>query len=132
MSTESRGSWQPETDADYGQVLVRHLLTKYRLVLLGALVLGGIAAIIVSLFLPPQYSSKATIMVDKGGGSASSLLGGFSFLGGGNSALEKEIQVLESREIAKEVIDELGLQVEVIDFASPDMTHNRIFSKLFL
>lgn len=132
MSMESRGSWQPETDADYGQVLVRHLLTKYRFMLLYALALGGIAAIVVSLFLPPQYSSKATIIVDKGGGSASSLLGGFSFLGGGNSALENEIQVLESREIAKEVIDELGLQVEVIDFASPDMTHNRILSKLFL
>ena len=132
MNTESRGAWQPDTDADYGQVLVRHLLTKYRLFLFGAMVLGSIGAVIVSLFLPPQYNSKATIIVSKGGGSASSLLGGFSFLGGGNSALENEIEVLASREIAQEVIAELGLQVEVIDFASPDLTHNRILSILAL
>ena len=126
MAVENRGDWRPENDPGFAQMLLRYLIRRGRWIMLGGFVLGGVIAVFFSLLMKPLYSSSATILVDKGTAS-SSLLSRVPLLGGGTSAaLENEIQIIRSREIALDVIDELGLQVEVFDPHRPDTTMNKI------
>lgn len=133
MAEPGRAGWQPETDVDYGQRLVGFMLLKHRGLLLVGAIVASIIAFTVSIFMPPSYRSDGSIVVDKALSSQSSLLTGIlSPMGGANTQLESEKQVLVSREIARQVIDELGLQIEVVDSRAPESPQNRILKYLHL
>ncbi len=133
MAENERAGWQPETDVDYGQRLVGFLLVKYRWLMLGLAVGLALLTFLISLNLAPTFRSDGTIVVDKALSSSSSLLTGLlSPMGGGNTALESEKQVLVSREIAKQVQDELGLRVAITDPLSPDAARSRLLKYMRL
>ena len=125
MNEASGRGWRPEDDVAYGQRLALHLLWKYRYLLLVVMILGGLAGATIALILPPVYTSSATILVEKAGA------GGFNlpdlpYLSGTTAPLDTEMQILASRHLAQQVIDELGLHIEVIDKQVPDAALNRI------
>lgn len=132
MAENERAAWQPETDVDYGQRLVWFLLVKYRWLMLGCTLAVAVLAFLVSLNLAATFRADGTIVVDKGLSSTSGLSGLLSPIGGGNTALESEKQVLVSREIAKQVIDELGLRIAIRDPLSPDAPRVRLLRYLHL
>ncbi|MBA4356018.1 MAG: hypothetical protein C0409_15145, partial [Novosphingobium sp.] len=133
MAESERAGWQPETDVDYGQRLVGFLLLKHKALMLGLALFAAITAFVISLFLPANYRSDGSIVVDKGISASSSLLSGLMGpMGGGNTALESEKQVLISREIARQVMDELGLRIRIVDPLSPDAPGNRLLKYLHL
>jgi uncharacterized protein involved in exopolysaccharide biosynthesis len=130
MNKAGNTGWEPEADPEYGQRLVPYLVKRYRWLLAGGIVLGGLVFGIVSLFTAPSYSTLGTLHVTKNT-SSSSLLSGFPMLSGAESTLADEIQILKSREIGWEVIDELGLQVKVYDPRTADAPLERIKRRLF-
>jgi polysaccharide biosynthesis transport protein len=133
MADNERAGWQPEIDVDYGQRLVGFLLVKYRWLMLGSAVALALVTFFISLYLAPTFRADGTIVVDKALSSSSSLLTGLlSPMGGGNTALESEKQVLVSREIAKQVMDELGLRVAIADPLSPDAARTRLLKYMHL
>ena len=134
MGQSEHAGWQPETDVDYGQRLAGFLLWKHRWWLLGGAILGGAAVFIISLCVLPSYHADASIIVNpQFGATASMPTGMFSPFGGANTALENEKQVLVSREIAKPVMDELGLRIRIVDPVSPDAPLQRLlkYARLF-
>jgi uncharacterized protein involved in exopolysaccharide biosynthesis len=126
MGQSEHAGWQPETDVDYGQRLAGFLLWMHRWWLLGGVMLGGAAVFIISLCVLPSYHADASLIVDKQSTSAALPTGMFATLTGANTALEDEKQVLVSREIAKPVMDELGLRIRIVDSASPDAPLQRL------
>lgn len=125
MNLEMRNKWDHSNDPEYGQRLLGWIFRRHIWQLLAALLLGALIFGIASLFMPPRFGTSATIMVNKGGGGAS-LLSGLSLLGGPPAALADEILTLQSREIGLQVIDELGLQIEIFDPQGPDAPLERI------
>jgi uncharacterized protein involved in exopolysaccharide biosynthesis len=133
MAESDRAGWQPETDVDYGQRLVGFLLLKHKWLILGVAFCAGVVAFLISLFMPPTYRSDGSIVIDKALSASSSLLTGMlGPMGGGNTELESEKQVLISRELATQVMDELGLRIEIIDPLSPDAPASRLLRYLHL
>jgi tyrosine-protein kinase Etk/Wzc len=124
----SGAAWQPEADHDYGQALLRHFVWRIRYLLLGGFMAAAVLALLISLWMRASYNASALIMVDKKGGanasfgSAASLLG----LGGGDSALENEIQVIKSRSLAQDVVRGLSLDADIYDPRNPDAPLGRI------
>lgn len=130
MNKAGNTGWEPEADPEYGQRLIPYLVKRYRWLLAGGIVLGGLVFGVVSLFTAPSYSTLGTLHVTKNTAS-SSLLSGLPMLGGAESTLADEIQILKSREIGWEVIDELGLQVRVYDPRAADAPLERIKRRFF-
>jgi uncharacterized protein involved in exopolysaccharide biosynthesis len=123
------GGWRPEDDIAYGQRLALHIFWKYRYLLLVSAIVGCLIGAIIALLLPPVYTAYATIVVDKQD-AANFNLPNLPYMRGTNTALDTEIQVLTSRKLAQEVVDELGLHIAVWDAQLPDAAWNRI--KIFL
>jgi uncharacterized protein involved in exopolysaccharide biosynthesis len=130
MNKAGNTGWKPEADPEYGQRLIPYLAKRYRWLLAGGIVLGGLVFGVVSLFTAPSYSTLGTLHVTKNTAS-SSLLSGLPMLGGAESTLADEIQILKSREIGWEVIDEVGLQVNVYDPHTADAPLERIKRRFF-
>ncbi len=95
------------------------VLVKHKFMILGAVVIAGIASAVISLFLQNIYRSEATISLrpeEKGpsfslpgalGGLGAMMAGEFSFGGGGT--LEKLEVLLKSRALSVRVIEKYGL-----------------------
>jgi len=91
------------------------VLVKHRLIIVGAVVIAGIASVVISFFMQNIYSSEATISLrpeEKGtsfslpgslGGLGAMVAGEFGFGGGGT--LEKLEVVLKSRALSARVIE---------------------------
>jgi uncharacterized protein involved in exopolysaccharide biosynthesis len=129
MNQELRNKWDHSNDPEYGQRLLGWIFRRHSWHLLAALLFGALVFGIASLFMPPRFGTSASIMVNKGGGGAS-LLSGLSLLGGPPAALADEILTLQSREIGLQVIEELGLQIEIFDPQGPDAPVERLKGRL--
>lgn len=128
MSEKLAAGWDALNDPQYLQQLVLHVLRKhFRWFMLGA-VLGGIAAVIISLFLPVKYNCVGTIQFSDKSQQTSSLAR--VMMGSTNNSLEDEILTATSREIGQQVIDDLGLRVMVFDLQSPETAMSRISRRL--
>lgn len=108
--------------------VVRALQRGWRAVA-GWTLLGILAAAAVVFFAPRRFEGRATIVVRANDPSASILsrLGAgmgdaASVITGGKTQLETEIQILESRAIAEQVVDSLLLQARVKSPASTPVT----------
>ncbi|MCB1188056.1 hypothetical protein KDL29_12900 [bacterium] len=129
MSQEERRKWDHSNDPEYGQRLLGWIFRSHIWLLACSTVIGALVFLTASLFMPPRYGTSATIAVNKGGGGGSSLLSGLSLLGGAPAALNDEILTLSSREIGWQVIDELGLQVDIYDPQGPEAPMERVMGK---
>ncbi|MCB1218354.1 hypothetical protein KDL44_13270 [bacterium] len=130
MKQEERNRWDHSNDPEYGQRLLGWIFRSHVWQLVASLFLGALVFLIASLFMPPRFGTSATLMVNKGGGGGASLLSGLSLLGGAPAALSDEILTLISREIGWQVIDELGLQVDIFDPQGPDAPKERVMGRL--
>jgi uncharacterized protein involved in exopolysaccharide biosynthesis len=90
--------------------------------------IGILAAIGVLLFVPPTFAGRASIVLKTGanassGGSLSSAIGSLAEAAGGGAAvggllpvkpdIETEVDILQSRSLASEVVDSLRLQAQI-------------------
>ena len=130
MKQETRIKWDHSNDPEYGQRLLAWIFRSNIWILFAALILGASVFGIASLFMPPSFGTSASLIINKGGGGGASLLSGLSLLGGSPAELSDEILTIESREIGLQVIDELGLQVDIYDPQSPDAALERVRGKL--
>jgi len=130
MNQAVNADWKPEADAEYGRALIPYLLKRYGWLLLGGLILGGFVFGLASLLAPPVYSTRGILHITKSG-TASGFMGSLAGLGGG-VPLPDERQIIVSREIGWQVIDELGLQVDVYDPKCTDAPWRRVLGKLGL
>ncbi|MEZ5339055.1 MAG: hypothetical protein R3F46_12460 [bacterium] len=130
MNQEERNRWDHSNDPEYGQRLLGWIFRSHVWQLVASLFVGALVFLIVSLFMPPRFGTSATLMINKSGGGGGGLLSGLSLLGGAPAALSDEILTLISREIGLQVIDELGLQVEIFDPQGPDAPLERIMGRL--
>lgn len=130
MNQAVNADWKPEADPEYGRALIPYMLKRHRWLLLGGLMLGGLVFGLASLFAPPAYSTRGILHVTKSG-TAAGFMGTLAGLGGG-VPLADEFQIIASRDIGWQVIDELGLQVDVYDPKSADAPWQRVLGKLGL
>lgn len=124
MNEESYSGWDPVNDPQYVQHLLPFLARKYRWLILISFILGGLITGLISLFLMPQYRSTGSIQF-AGGGAPGSRLSSI-LMTSWNSELEDRSLTIRSREIGRQVIDELGLQVKVLDLQGPDAPLERL------
>jgi len=118
MNEESHSGWDPVNDPQYVQHLLPFLARKYRWLILISFILGGLITGLISLFLTPEYRSAGSIQFAGGSAPASRLSS--ILMTSWNSELEDKSLTIRSREIGRQVIDELGLQVKVFDLQGPD------------
>ena len=118
--TEFNGTQEPKEES----IDVKELLFKYLLHwpwFVGAVVACLIAAWIYLYMSTPVYNISATVLIkdDKKGGSAG-MLSGLESLGldgmiSSSQNIDNEIEVLRSKTIAKEVVEDLGLYISYTD-----------------
>ncbi|MCY3594657.1 MAG: Wzz/FepE/Etk N-terminal domain-containing protein [Bacteroidetes bacterium] len=106
--------------------LARTILAR-RWFILGVTGFAGIAAVIISLFLPNWYMAETRLLIpgQTSSGLLSSMIGGpigssaSSLLGGLVSDYQQELAILDSRSVKQSVIEEFDL-IEVYDLADSD------------
>ena len=115
---ENRGE-QPEEQVNIQEILFRYLIHWPWFV--GAVVACLIAAWVYLYMSTPVYNISATVLIkdDKKGGSAG-MLSGLESLGldgmiSSSQNIDNEIEVLRSKTIVKEVVEDLGLYISYTD-----------------
>lgn len=103
--------------------IFRSIRNRWKLVA-GVTAVGILVALGIILFAPVRFAGVTSVVLKTGGGSGPSgtlaaALGALSEAGGGGlsglkSGIETEVDILQSRAIAAEVVDSLGLQVQVV------------------
>ena len=118
--TEFNGTQEPKEES----IDVKELLFKYLLHwpwFVGAVVVCLITAWVYLYIATPVYNISATVLIkdDKKGGSAGMLSGleslGLDGLMSSSQNIDNEIEVLRSKTIAKEVVEDLGLYISYTD-----------------
>lgn len=102
--------------------IFRSIRNRWKLVLITT-VIGILAATGIILWGTVRFAGATSVVLKTGGGSGSSsslaaALGSLAEAGGGGlsglkSGVETEVEILQSRALAGEVVDSLGLQVQV-------------------
>ena len=130
--TEFNGTQEPKEES----IDVKELLFKYLLHwpwFVGAVVVCLITAWVYLYIATPVYNISATVLIkdDKKGGSAGMLSGleslGLDGLMSSSQNIDNEIEVLRSKTIVKEVVEDLGLYISYTDedeFLSRNMYKN--------
>ena len=118
--TEFNGTQEPKEES----IDVKELLFKYLLHwpwFVGAVVVCLITAWVYLYIATPVYNISATVLIkdDKKGGSAGMLSGleslGLDGLMSSSQNIDNEIEVLRSKTIVKEVVEDLGLYISYTD-----------------
>ena len=118
--TEFTGTQEPKEES----IDVKELLFKYLLHwpwFVGAVVVCLITAWVYLYIATPVYNISATVLIkdDKKGGSAGMLSGleslGLDGLMSSSQNIDNEIEVLRSKTIVKEVVEDLGLYISYTD-----------------
>ena len=118
--TEFNGTQEPKEES----IDVKELLFKYLLHwpwFVGAVVVCLIAAWVYLYIATPVYNISATVLIkdDKKGGSARMLSGleslGLDGMVSSSQNIDNEIEVLRSKTIVKEVVEDLGLYISYTD-----------------
>jgi uncharacterized protein involved in exopolysaccharide biosynthesis len=120
------GEYPPYVDEDEINLLDYFIvLLKYKWLIFGIVFLTGLAAVIISLMLPNIYRSEATIIPrpqeKSGASSALSALGALGGMAGelagigGGGDVEKFEVVLNSRELARRVVEKYKLLPELFE-----------------
>lgn len=117
---DALGRPQDADTIDFGEVA--RTLRSNVVAVFAFVALGFFAGLAVMLFAPRRFEGRSTIMARVGSTGTSSiagriegigqLLGGLGGLTGG-SAIETELQIMRSRELAGRVVDSLQLQLRV-------------------
>ncbi len=132
MSEETHAGWEPANDPEYLQRLLPFLLKRYSLWLLVGALLGVLGLGCWSLTRPAVYASYGTVQVDGGAEALSGLVRLTMLRGASSSQLEDERLVLLSREIGWPVVEELGLQINIMDVQGRDAPLERVYRRLGL
>jgi capsular exopolysaccharide synthesis family protein len=90
-----------------------HLAVRHRLLVLAVAAAVLALAAVYTLRSAPVYESQTTLRIKEEKGSMSLLEDLAPLTGGGQSEIETEMVVLESRQIADQVVDSLSLHVSV-------------------
>ena len=106
-SASPRPPRDPEDELSLAELL--HVLHRRRWVLLGCLLLGGLAGIAALATMTPVYEARALVIIEPVGGAAGAATVPTSSQTPDSAAVDSQVQILGSRSLAREAIAALGL-----------------------